>query len=227
MSPFDGIEACVFDAYGTLFDFNSAVRASSASLGDKAEPLAEMWRQKQLQYTWLRSLMGNSHADFWQVTGEALDYTMAALEIDDPALRAKLMQQYMTVEAYPDAAETLRAIREAGIKTAILSNGSPTMLLSAVKSAHLHGLLNAVLSVESVGVFKPHPNVYQLAVDELKVSASAVAFQSSNAWDAHAAAAFGFRVAWINRFGQPEEYIPAKPHAELTSLSEIPALLGL
>lgn len=220
------IKACVFDAYGTLLDFNSAARGSGAALGEKTERLSEIWRWKQLQYTWLRSLMG-VHADFWQVTGEALDYAMDALDIDDPLLRAELMQQYLTIDAYPDALETLRALKEAGIKTAILSNGSPSMLLSAVKSAKLHGLLDAVLSVESVGIFKPHPSVYQLAVDQLKTPPSAIAFQSANAWDAHAAAAFGFLVAWINRNDQPRERIPAAPHAELKSLSELPSLLGI
>lgn len=223
---FAEIEACVFDAYGTLFDFHSAANRSRDKLGDKADALSDTWRQKQLQYTWLRSLMGR-HTDFWEITGDALDYAMASAGLDDLALRAELMQQYLTVDAYPEVEDMLRTIKAGGRKTAVLSNGSPTMLVSAVKSANLGGLLDAVLSVESVGIFKPHPTVYQLAVDQLKVPATAICFQSSNAWDAYAGAAFGFRVAWVNRFGQPAEHLPVTPHAELTSLAELPALLGL
>ena len=223
---FAEIEACVFDAYGTLFDFHSAANRSREKLGDKAEPLSDTWRQKQLQYTWLRSLMGR-HVDFWEVTGDALDFAMSSVGLEDPALRAELMQHYLTVDAYPEVAEMLKQVKAGGCKTAILSNGSPTMLVSAVKSAGLSELLDAVLSVESVGIFKPHPSVYQLAVDQLKVSATSISFQSSNGWDAYAAAAFGFRVVWINRFGQPDERMPAPPHATLESLAELPALLGL
>ena len=223
---FAEVEACVFDAYGTLFDFHSAAHRSRDKLGDKADALSDTWRQKQLQYTWLRSLMGR-HVDFWEITGDALDYAMATVGLDDPALRAELMQHYLTVDAYPEVKEMLQTLKDSGRKTAILSNGSPTMLVSAVKSADLGLLLDSVLSVESVGIFKPHPTVYQLAVDQLKVPATAISFQSSNGWDAYAAAAFGFRTAWINRLGMPVEHLPVTPHAELESLADLPALLGV
>jgi 2-haloacid dehalogenase len=226
MSDFTNIEACVFDAYGTLFDFNSATARCRDALGDKADALGALWRRKQLEYTWLRSLM-NRHADFWTVTADALDYAMAAVGLDDPALRTRLMELYLSLEAYPDAVAALRTLNDNGVKCAILSNGSPTMLVAAVRSAQIHDLLVKTISVEGCAIFKPHPSVYQLAVDALKVAPERIAFQSANGWDAAGAAAFGFRVAWINRFGQPREMLPAEPDAELTSLAGLPALLGL
>lgn len=223
---FDQIEACVFDAYGTLFDMHSPARRLGAQLGDRAQPLSELWRQKQLQYTWLRSLMGR-HEDFWRITGQALDYAMAAFGIDDPALRAQLMEMYLQLDAYPEVPEVLQKLKGSGLKTALLSNGEPSMLRAAAKNAGIYPLFDQILSVETVGIFKPHPTVYQIAVDELRVAAGAISYQSSNGWDAHGAGAFGFQVAWINRFGQPAEMLPAPPHAELRTLSELPALLGL
>jgi 2-haloacid dehalogenase len=222
---FSNIGACVFDAYGTLFDVNAAAAHCRDRLGDRADRLAEIWRRKQLQYTWLRSLMGR-YCDFWQVTGDALDHAMAAVEVNDSALRAQLMQLYLSLSAYPDVAPTLERLRSHGLKCAILSNGTRSMLFSAVKHAGIYDLLDAIISVEQVAMFKPHPSVYQLAVDELKLTPAQICFLSANAWDAHAASAIGFRVAWVNRFGQPKEMIPAEPHAEVRSLAEIPALLG-
>jgi 2-haloacid dehalogenase len=225
-AQFNDIGACVFDAYGTLFDFNSAVERCRDKLGDKADPLSATWRQKQLQYTWLRSLMGK-YEDFWTVTGDALDFSLAAVGIEDAALRAELMQLYLELDPYAEVVETLTALKDARIKTAILSNGSLSMLVSAVKSANIAKLIDSVLSVDRVGIFKPHPSVYQLAVDELDIAAHRISFQSANAWDAAGAAAFGFRVAWINRFGQPGEVLPGEPQAELKSLAELPGVLGL
>jgi len=226
LTKFIGIEACVFDAYGTLFDYNSAAARHSAALGDKAAPLADLWRLKQLQYTWLRSLMGR-YAGFWQVTGEALDFSMGELGIEDKTLRANLMEAYLSLDAYPEATAMLQTLRAHGLRTAILSNGEPGMLESAVAAAGIGDSLDAVLSVEEVGIFKPHPSVYQLVVDRLGVPPAKVSFQSSNAWDANGAAAFGFRVAWCNRFGQGQERIPEAPDAEIKILSELPPLLGI
>ena len=223
---FGDISVCVFDAYGTLFDYNTAAGRHSAVLGDKAAPLADLWRLKQLQYTWLRSLMGR-HTGFWQVTGEALDFAMGELGIEDEALRANLMEAYLTLDAYPEVQETLATLRAHGLRTAILSNGEPGMLDAAVEAAGIADSLDAVLSVEEVGIYKPHPSVYQLVVDGLGVEAANVSFQSSNAWDANAAAAFGFRVAWCNRFGQGQERVPEAPDAEIATLAELPALLGV
>ena len=218
------VRACVFDAYGTLFDFASAAAGCGDVLGDRAAAVTALWRDKQLQYTWLRGLQGR-HADFWQVTGDALDFTLETLGIADANVRDRLMSLYRRLECFPEVPQVLRRLKEAGFVTAILSNGSPAMLADAVAGAKLGSLLDHVLSVEEVGVFKPHARVYRLAVDRLGVPASAIAFQSSNAWDAHAASAFGMRVVWCNRYGQRRERLPGTPDREIRSLAELPALL--
>ena len=220
------IGACVFDAYGTLFDVQSAARQVATRLGERWRPLAETWRAKQLQYTWLRSLAGR-HADFWQVTGDALDFALASLGIEDPALRDELMTLYLTLDAYPEARSTLLRLRAQGLELAVLSNGSPRMLAAAVEHAGMAGLLDAVLSVEEVGVYKPHPSVYQLAVGALGLPAGRICFVSANGWDAFSAKAFGLRVLWCNRLGQPPERLPERPDAETTSLAALPGLLGI
>ncbi len=219
-------QACVFDAYGTLFDVNSAARAARDSLGENWQPLAELWRAKQLQYTWLRSLAGR-YADFWQVTGDALDFALASLQLADPGLRARLMELYLALSVYPEVPDTLRRLKAAGMKLAILSNGSPAMLASAASNAGIAGLLDAVLSVEEVRVYKPHPAVYGLACERFSVAAERVCFISSNGWDAYSAKAFGFRVLWCNRFGQAPERIPETPDAQIATLAEmLPLVLG-
>jgi 2-haloacid dehalogenase len=219
-----GVAACVFDAYGTLFDVDRVTANAADALGDRAAPLSDLWRRKQLEYTWLRSLMGR-HSDFWHVTGESLDYALGALGLADPALRARLMEAYLAPPHFADVQAALRALRQAGFKTAILSNGSPTMLTSAVKSADLNDLLDKVLSVEAVSVFKPHPSVYRLATDEFDCASGQVAFISSNGWDVAGAAAFGFQTVWVNRRRAPREALPPMPHAEIATLAELPALL--
>lgn len=220
-----GIRACVFDAYGTLFDVNSAAAREREALGDQWQPLAELWRAKQLQYTWLRSL-ANRHADFWQVTGDALDFAMTSLKLDNPALRDRLMQLYLHLDAYPEVAETLTRLRTAGMKLAILSNGSPRMLSSAVADAGIAPLLDAVLSVEDAGTYKPQPAVYQLAVDRLQFKPDEICFVSSNGWDAFSAKAFGFSVVWCNRLGQVPERIPTMPDGEILTLSAMPEMVS-
>jgi 2-haloacid dehalogenase len=226
MAEIEGIKACVFDAYGTLFDFNAAAAHCRDDLGENADKLSEIWRGKQLQYTWLRSLMGD-YVPFWQVTGDALDYAFAALGLDDPTLRAKLMQLYMNLDAYPDAKPMLERLKAGGMSTAILSNGSPDMLDAAVTNAGLSDLLDDSLSVDTLGIYKPHPSTYQLAVDRFGVSPQEICFQSSNAWDAVGAAQFGFRVVWVNRFNQVREVLPAQPDREVGSLADLPPLLAL
>jgi len=223
---FSDIGACVFDAYGTLFDYNTAAAAHAATLGDKAAQLSDVWRMKQLQYTWLRSLMGK-HAPFWQVTGEALDYAMAAVGVEDADLRGKLMDAYLTLDAYPEVLDMLRTLKKNNVKAVILSNGEPRMLKAAVEGAGLADVLEPSLSVEEVGIYKPHVSVYQLAVDRLDLTPERIAFMSSNSWDAVGAASFGFRVAWCNRFGQGREHLPAQPDVEIKTLAELPPLLGL
>ena len=223
--PLIGIKACVFDAYGTLFDFAAAARRCKDDLGEHADRLTALWRDKQLQYTWLRAAQGR-HADFWQVTGDALDFSLETLGIDNSRLRARLMELYLTLDAFPEVPGVLRSLRKAGLQTAILSNGSPRMLDAAVKGAGLDGLFDQVLSVEAVGVYKPNPKVYQVAVDTLGVASTNISFQSSNAWDAYAASAFGMQVVWCNRYGQRAERLPGAPDREIATLAELPALVG-
>lgn len=224
-TPLQDIGACVFDAYGTLFDTASAAARCKETLGGDWMKVADLWRQKQLEYSWLRSLMGR-HIDFWHVTGDSLDYALATVKRQDPALRAMLMQQYLNLEPYPEVPDVLRGLKDKGMKTAILSNGSPTMLTAAVNSAGLSAWIDAALSVEAVGVYKPHPSVYQIAVDKLALPAARICFLSSNGWDAAGAAAFGFRTVWVNRRAAPPENLPASPERQITSLARLPALLG-
>jgi 2-haloacid dehalogenase len=215
----------VFDAYGTLFDFGSAASRCADVLGERAGVLTALWRDKQLQYSWLRSLQ-NRYAPFSQVTAEALDYTLSALRIDDAKLRARLLDLYRTLAPFPEVPGTLDRLLDAGQRTAILSNGSPDMLAPLLAQPGIAGKLHEVLSVDSVGVFKTHPSVYQLAVDRLGIAPDAICFFSSNAWDAWAASAFGFRVIWCNRYAQPHENMPGAPDAEVTTLDAALPLLG-
>ena len=221
-----GIRGCVFDAYGTLFDVASGVQRCADVLSDRAARLAALWRDKQLQYSWLRAVQ-DRHADFWQVTADALDFALDSLRVTDAALRARLMQHYLTLDAYPDVPPALRELRDRGLTTAILSNGSPAMLAAAVTGSGLGNLVDQVLSVEEVGVYKPDRRVYQLAVDRLALPAAEIVFISSNGWDAWAASAFGMKVVWCNRSGQTRERLPGAPDHEIRSLAELPPLLEI
>jgi 2-haloacid dehalogenase len=223
--PLSGIRACVFDAYGTLFDFASAAKKCRDVLGDDIDKLTALWREKQLQYSWLRALQ-DRYEDFWLVTSDALDFALDTLCIDKPGLRDRLMTLYLTLDVFPEVPDVLRQLRARNVGTAILSNGSPRMLDAGVKANKLEGLLDAVLSVEAVGIYKPHPKVYQLAVDRLGIEAASIAFQSSNSWDAHAASAFGMKVVWCNRYGQRRERLPGAPDREINSLAELPPLIA-
>jgi 2-haloacid dehalogenase len=219
-----GVRACVFDAYGTLFDFASAAERAADVPEDQRAALTTLWRDKQLQYAWLRSLQ-NRYIDFWQVTGDALEFAIETLGLS-AALREPLMELYLGLEPFPEVPEVLRALRAGGFRTAILSNGSPAMLDALVSRAGLAGALDAVLSVDAVGVFKTHPKAYQYALDSLGLPANAIAFQSSNAWDAFAASDFGMRVVWCNRYDQRRERLPGKPDFEIRTLAELPGLLA-
>jgi len=221
-----GTEICVFDAYGTLFDFNSAVARHAASVGSKAASLSEMWRAKQIQYTWLRSGMG-TYAKFWQVTGEALDHCLAAHGLADKALRDRLMNAYLGLDPFPEVPAMIKALRTAGLRLAILSNGNPEMLEPMVAASGLAADFHSVLSVDSVEVFKPDPRVYRLVEARHGVTPDKVCFLSANCWDAHGAAHFGFKAVWVNRAGAPDDGLPGKPVAELNDLSQLPALLGV
>jgi 2-haloacid dehalogenase len=224
-TPLGGIRACVFDAYGTLFNYASAAARCSDVLGDKVGPLTALWRDKQLQYTWLRSLQGH-YVEFSRVTSDALEFALAAFRVSDPALHERLMGLYSRLECFPEVPAMLVKLKQAGLRIAILSNGSPAMLTAAVAHAGLAQLFDAVLSVDAVGVYKPHPKVYQLAADRLGIPPAAISFQSSNGWDAYAASAFGMQAVWCNRYGQPPERLPGTPIAVINSLAQLPALLG-
>jgi 2-haloacid dehalogenase len=225
MNKLTGIRACVFDAYGTVFDFATAASRCPDIPEQSRAALTTLWRDKQLQYTWLRTLQGR-YVDFWQVTGDALDFALDSLGIRKPGLHETLMELYRTLAAFPEVIDVLRSLRQSGFATAILSNGSPAMLEAAVAGAGLGGLFDAVLSADAVGAFKTHPKVYQYALDRLGVPASAVSFQSSNGWDAYAASDFGMRVVWCNRYGQQRERLPGAPDHEIRTLAELPALLS-
>jgi 2-haloacid dehalogenase len=224
-APISSVKACVFDAYGTMFDIHSPTARAAEAMGGKADAVSRLWRQKQLEYTWLRSLMG-AHADFWQVTGDALDYALESHGIDDAALRDRLMQLYLTLDAYADVKPALEQLRAKGLKTGILSNGNPRMLGAAVDSAGIADLLDAVLSIEDVGIYKPDGRVYQLAVDRFGVRPDEICFVSTNAWDAAAAAHFGFQVAWMNRFGMARERLPGDLKAVISGLDALPAQIA-
>lgn len=223
------VAACVLDAYGTLLDVSSAVAAEAAALGTgRAEALSALWRRKQLEYSWLRSLM-RRHADFATVTAEALDHGLEALGLAEDAgggLRARLLAAYRRLAPYPEVAAALAALRRQGVRTAVLSNGDPATLADGLAAAGIAGLLDHVLSVEEAGVFKPAPEVYGLATRRLGLAARETAFVSSNGWDAHGAASFGFRVVWVNRTGAPDERLPGAPIAVIPNLEPLPRLLG-
>lgn len=221
-----GTEICVFDAYGTLFDFNSAVARHRSVIGPKADALAEMWRSKQIQYTWLRNSMG-SYAKFWQVTGEALDHCLAAHGIVDAGVRDKLMGAYLALDPFPEVPAMLDALKRAGMRLAILSNGNPEMLDRMVTASGLAERFEAVLSVDAVEVYKPDPRVYRLVEARCGVTPGKVCFLSSNCWDAHGAAHFGFATVWVNRAGAPDDNLPGRTVATIKDLSRLPSLLGV
>jgi len=213
----------VFDAYGTLFDVHSATAKETATLGAKADAVSQLWRQKQLEYSWLRSLMGR-HADFWQVTRDGLEFALASHGLDDPALADRLMQLYLKLDAYADAAPLLARLKAARKRSGILTNGTPGMIRSAVAASGLQ--LDHLMSVEAAGIYKPHPSVYQLAVDLLG-DPGQICFVSTNSWDARGAAAFGMEVVWLDRWDRMADRLPGAFRATIKTLDELPALLGL
>lgn len=224
MPQIPDIKACVFDAYGTLFDVHAAAAGCRDMLGDKADRLSALWRQKQLEYTWLRSLMG-AYDDFWRLTQDSLDFALETVDLTDPHIRETLLGLYWELSAYKEVPMVLGKLKQAGLQTAILSNGSPDMLNAAARSAGIMELLDDIQSVSEIEIYKPDPRVYQMSVDKLGLQRQEICFMSSNAWDAAGAAHFGFRVVWINRFGQTAEKLPGKPQAALSALDELPSLL--
>ena len=216
--------AFVFDAYGTLFDVHAAIGRHRAAAGPDADRFSEIWRSKQLEYTWTLTLAGH-YIDFWTLTERALDFAFARFPSVDRALRPKLLDAYWTLEAFADARAALGGLKARGLSTAILSNGSPKMLTAAVDAAGIGGELDAVLSVDTIRRYKPLPEVYALVTQRFGITPPEVVFVSSNRWDVMGAASFGFRTAWINRADAPEEYGPA-PDALLSDLNGLVAMRG-
>jgi 2-haloacid dehalogenase len=226
MTPITNVSACVFDAYGTLFDVQqSIVLRVRERVGELTDRLVRHWREKQLQYTWLLSLMGK-YVDFWHVTGQSLDHTMRTLGVTDLALRARLMELYLDLKAFPDTIPALSDLKRRGMKIAILSNGTPTMLTAAVTAAGLAHSLDNVFSADEIKMYKPHPSVYQLACDRLGLDKSRICFVSANAWDASGAANFGFQTVWLNRNAAEPDELPGELAQIVRSLAELPGLIG-
>jgi 2-haloacid dehalogenase len=209
--------AFVFDAYGTLFDVHSAVSRHGALVGPDAARVSEIWRNKQLEYSWTRTAMGR-YRDFWSLTEEALDFALAIVPSANAKAKPQLMEAYETLDCYGEVREVLQTLKKRGHRLAILSNGSPAMLESAVKSARLAELLDDVFSVHRLEKFKTVPETYALVTEKYGIAPNEVSFQSSNRWDIAGAAAFGFRCNWINRTGQPDEYTDLPPVAQLQDL---------
>ncbi len=215
--------AYVFDAYGTLFDVHAAVRKHAEAVGPDAALLSEIWRQKQLEYTWVRTLM-NRYQDFWSLTEQALDYAFRKVPSADVSTKAQLLEAYHRLDCYGEVPSALKALKDNGAKLGILSNGSPEMLEGAVNAAGLGDLLDAVLSVDDLRIYKADERVYEMVTTHFRIYPEAVSFQSSNRWDVAGATAFGFRTVWINRSGLPDEYADLPPAAVLSDLNGLAAL---
>ena len=218
------IKACIFDAYGTLFDVNAACRELSKEVGDNWEKLASLWRLRQVEYTWLRNSM-DEYIDFWQITSDALDYAMETLGIENNELREELLNLYLKLEAYPEVNDLLKKLKQRGLKTGILSNGSMKMLNSAVDNANIREYLDEILSVEECKIYKPSSKVYDLIKIRMQISKENVLFFSSNAWDMHAASNYGFKTIWVNRFNAKLERLPGKPNDIVNSLDKIDEII--
>lgn len=216
--------AYVFDAYGTLFDVHAAVRRHAGEIGPDGQLLSEIWRAKQLEYSWVRTLMG-AYQDFWQLTEQALDFAFARVPSADRSMRQTLLDAYWRLDCYPEVPRVLKALKAGGVRTAILSNGSPRMLEAAVASSALEGFIDEVFSVDALSRFKTDPAVYDMVTTSWRLYPAKVSFQSSNRWDVAGAARFGFRTVWINRAGQPDEYRDLPPSVILPSLDGLLAEL--
>ena len=218
------IKACIFDAYGTLFDVNAACRELSKEVGDNWEKLASLWRLRQVEYTWLRNSM-DEYIDFWQITSDALDYAMETLGIENNELREELLNLYLKLEAYPEVNDVLKKLKQRGLKIGILSNGSMKMINSAVDNANIREYLDEILSVEECKIYKPSSKVYDLVKIKMQIGKENVLFFSSNAWDMHAASNYGFKTIWVNRFNTKLERLPGKPIDIVNSLDKIDEII--
>ena len=217
------IKAIIFDAYGTLFDVNSAAEKCKDKIGDKWEPFANFWRTTQLEYTWLRSLMGR-HKDFWQITEDSLDKSMKAFNIDS-SMKNELLNLYKILSPYKEVSETLKALKEKKFKLAILSNGTPSLLNELVKSNNLNDLFDDIFSIEEVGVYKPDSKVYDIPVKKYKIKKDEIAFLSANTWDVSGGGNYGYQAIWVNRNNNIFDNLDYKPISEIKSLKELTNLI--
>ena len=217
------VKAIIFDAYGTLFDVNSAAEKCKDKIGDKWEPFANFWRTTQLEYTWLRSLMGR-HKDFWQVTGDSLDKSMKAFDIDS-SMKNELLNLYKILSPYKEVSETLKTLKEKKFKLAILSNGTPSLLNELVKSNNLNNLFDDIFSIEEVGVYKPDSKVYDIPVKKYKIKKDEIAFLSANTWDVSGGGNYGYQAIWVNRNNNIFDNLDYKPTNEIKSLKELTNLI--
>ena len=213
------VKAIIFDAYGTLFDVNSAAEKCKDKIGDKWEPFANFWRTTQLEYTWLRSLMGR-HKDFWQVTEDSLDKSMKAFNID-PKMKDELLNLYKVLSPFQEVPKTLKTLKEKNFKLAILSNGTPSLLNDLVKSNNLNNLFDDLFSIEEVGIYKPDSKVYDLPIKKYKIEKSEVAFLSANTWDVSGAGNYGYQSIWVNRNNNIFDNLDYKPNIKIENLSEL------
>ena len=217
------VKAIIFDAYGTLFDVNSAAEKCKDKIGDKWEPFANFWRTTQLEYTWLRSLMGR-HKDFWQITEDSLDKSMKAFNIDS-SMKNELLNLYKILSPYKEVSETLKALKEKKFKLAILSNGTPSLLNELVKSNNLNDLFDDIFSIEEVGVYKPDSKVYDIPVKKYKIKNDEIAFLSANTWDVSGGGNYGYQAIWVNRNNNIFDNLDYKPTNEIKSLKELTNLI--
>ena len=217
------VKAIIFDAYGTLFDVNSAAEKCKDKIGDKWEAFANFWRTTQLEYTWLRSLMGR-HKDFWQVTEDSLDKSMKVFKIN-ALMKNELLDLYRVLSTFPEVSKTLKILKEKKYKLAILSNGTPSLLKELVSSNNLENIFDDVLSVEEVKTYKPHPNVYSIPIKKYQIEKNQFAYLSANTWDVSAAGNFGFNAVWVNRNKNIFDNLDYKPITEINNLSDLNNLL--
>ena len=217
------IKAIIFDAYGTLFDVNSAAEKCKDKIGDKWESFANFWRTTQLEYTWLRSLM-DRHKNFWQVTEDSLDKSMKVFDID-PSMRNELLNLYKILSPYREVPGTLKALKEKKFKLAILSNGTPSLLDQLVKSNHLDNLFDDLFSIEQVGIYKPSSRVYDMPIKKYNISKSEVAFLSANTWDVSGGGNYGYQSIWVNRNNNIFDNLDFKPKYQITDLNKLIQLL--
>ena len=217
------IKAIIFDAYGTLFDVNSAAEKCKDKIGDKWEPFANFWRTTQLEYTWLRSLM-KRHKDFWQITEDSLDKSMMVFNID-PKMKGELLNLYKVLSPFQEVPETLKTLKEKNFKLAILSNGTPSLLNQLVKSNNLDNLFDDLFSIEEVKIYKPDSKVYDLPIKKYEIKKNEVAFLSANTWDVSGAGNYGYNAIWVNRNNNIFDYLDYKPNNQIKSLTELTSLI--